>query len=83
MRFMQLNWRLIGQGTKYADRLPALRIANFVLEPDGTSVLPYKGDLLHLKISGSAETVWFKCRGRRFDFTPADGPVLTIDLELG
>lgn len=60
-----------------------LRPEGIQLGIGGQVVVPVKGDLLRLRLKDSADVVWFKCAGRRFDFAGADGPVLQIDLEPG
>jgi hypothetical protein len=77
---MHLLWNFTGRAAPFANRVQGLQVGDFQI--DGQVVLPVKGDLVQLHMSGSTEPVWFKCSGRRFDFALSDGPVLHVDLEL-
>lgn len=77
---MRLEWHFIGRALPFADRAQGLQTADFQVGAD--VFLPVKGDLLHLRVSVRGDAVWFKCSGRRFDFSSADDPVLHVDLEL-
>lgn len=79
---MRLLWNFIGRAAPLAERVQGLQVAEFQLGVDGPAVIPVKGDLVQLRVSGRGDAAWFKCAGRRFDFAASDGPVLHIDLEL-
>jgi hypothetical protein len=77
---MRLDWHFIGRAAPFTERVQGLQAVDFQIGPD--VVLPVKGDLLHLQVSGRGDAAWFKCAGRRFDFASSDEPVMHIDLEL-
>ena len=77
---MRLLWNLTGRTAPFADTVQGLHAADFQVGAD--VALPVKGDLLHLRVSVRGDAVWFKCSGRRYDFSSVDEPVLHIDLEL-
>jgi hypothetical protein len=79
---MRIVWNFITRAAPFAGRVQDLHPEGIQLGIGG-QVVPVKGDLLHLRLKDSADVVWFKCAGRRFDFATADDPVLQIDLELG
>jgi hypothetical protein len=78
---MHLLWNFIGRAAPFANSVQGLQVGDFQI--DGQVVLPVKGDLVQLRVSGRGDAAWFNCAGRRFDFASSDGPVLRIDLELG
>lgn len=79
---MRLVWNFIGRAAEFAGRVQGLEPTAFEVGTDEVRVLPVKGDLLLLRVSGSAEPIRFKCSGRHFDLASPDGPVMHLDIEL-
>jgi hypothetical protein len=74
---MNLVVVFIGRALELADEVVHPTLDDFRL----SVLLPTKGDVLTLHRNGSADAVWFKCTGRRFDMTAEDGPTVTLALE--
>lgn len=79
---MRLLWNFIGDSARYASRVQGLQIETFQVGFDGALVLPARGDLLSLSVTGISAPARFVCTGRRFDIAADGGPVLRIDLDL-
>ncbi len=79
---MRLLWNFVGNSTRYATRVQGLQVDTFQMGFDGALVLPAKGDVLKLNVSGISEPALFVCMGRRFDLASQGGAVLRIDLDL-
>ena len=79
---MRLLWNFIGASARYASRVQGLQSETFQIGFDGALVLPARGDLLNLNVTGGSKPVRFVCTGRRFDLAATEGPALRIDLDL-
>lgn len=84
---MNIYLVFVGKADPLAEQYEGVGATSFQvndLAPTGESslVLPNVGDLVRLRMHPGPDIRTFRCTGRLFDFSEADTPLLTIELDM-